>query len=65
MQRKQYQDQIKNLRKRIEDKKINLGHVYSYKEWECEKLVPEAIIGEENTPDTSTAGDSSVVKQRA
>lgn len=46
MQRKQYQDQIKNLRKRIEDKKINLGHVYSYKEWECEKLVPEAIIGE-------------------
>ena len=40
MQKRNYQEQIKTLRKKIENKKINLGHLYSYKEWESEKLVP-------------------------
>ena len=33
-QKLQYQEQIKSLRQRIVDQKINLGHLFSYKEWE-------------------------------
>ena len=59
MQKNQYQEQIKTLRKRIEQKRINLGHLFSYKEWESEKLVPETMIiekGEENVSELTSHG---------
>ena len=47
-EKKVYEEQIKKLKMKIEFKKPNIGHLYCYKEFAHEKLVPETLILERN-----------------
>lgn len=69
MKKKKYQEQIQSLKSKIEEKKISLGHVYSYKDWKVEDLIPDTMIlerVEESISQISSLGlPSEISRQRA